>query len=340
MINICLAVVVIAIVLFVLGLKPRKLPPGPYPFPIIGNVLQLGSNPHQSFANLSKTYGPLMSLQHGKIYVVVVSSLEMAKQPYSQHCDGDPRLPPEFNDPFTHRKQMAKSSKICREHLFSAQRIEGSVGLRREKERKLCQYLQECCLSGRAINVGETAFATTFNILSSTLYSTDFGDYDSDASREFKGICRGFDHDFGNPNLADFFPLLKWVDPQGIKKLSEICIGNSIRMFGDIINQRLQPMDDSPKTHDLLQTLLDLRDESEDSLSINDIKYLFLWWLEVVNLKLEKIGDAVKFPTNCPVNEEDETTAAMEKIESDFRTILLMKLIFAIKCVLIVNYRV
>ncbi|RDX93628.1 Ferruginol synthase, partial [Mucuna pruriens] len=54
-------------------LLPKPLP-GPRPFPIIGNILELGTNPHQAVTKLSRIYGPVMSLKLGSITTVVISS--------------------------------------------------------------------------------------------------------------------------------------------------------------------------------------------------------------------------------------------------------------------------
>ncbi|KAL0329320.1 UNVERIFIED_CONTAM: Trimethyltridecatetraene synthase [Sesamum radiatum] len=58
----------------------RNLPPGPKPWPIIGNLNLVGSIPHQSLHFLSQKYGELMQLKFGTLPVVVASSPEMAKQ--------------------------------------------------------------------------------------------------------------------------------------------------------------------------------------------------------------------------------------------------------------------
>ncbi|WJX82440.1 unspecific monooxygenase [Trifolium repens] len=57
-----------------------KLPPGPYQFPIIGNILELGKNPHKTLTKLSQIYGPIMTLKLGTITTIVISSPQLAKQ--------------------------------------------------------------------------------------------------------------------------------------------------------------------------------------------------------------------------------------------------------------------
>ncbi|CAL8993778.1 unnamed protein product [Prunus brigantina] len=47
--------------------KRHLLPPGPKPFPFIGNLLELGNKPHLSLSlsltKLSQIYGPIITLQ-------------------------------------------------------------------------------------------------------------------------------------------------------------------------------------------------------------------------------------------------------------------------------------
>ncbi|XP_019165617.1 PREDICTED: cytochrome P450 750A1-like [Ipomoea nil] len=71
----------IALLLLAKHLRRRKLhlPPGPKPWPIIGNLNLIGALPHPSIHDLSLKYGPIMQLQFGSFPVVVGSSVEMAK---------------------------------------------------------------------------------------------------------------------------------------------------------------------------------------------------------------------------------------------------------------------
>lgn len=56
------------------------LPPGPPRLPIIGNMHLVGKNPHRSFAHLSETYGPVMSLKLGCLNTVVIASPNAARE--------------------------------------------------------------------------------------------------------------------------------------------------------------------------------------------------------------------------------------------------------------------
>lgn len=52
----------------------RPLPPGPRPWPLLGNLLELrGNQPHVTLARLAANYGPIFGLQLGQVYAVVLA---------------------------------------------------------------------------------------------------------------------------------------------------------------------------------------------------------------------------------------------------------------------------
>lgn len=57
----------------------KNFPPGPKPWPVIGNINLIAINPRRSVESLSKKYGEIMLLKVGQLPVVVVSSPKMAK---------------------------------------------------------------------------------------------------------------------------------------------------------------------------------------------------------------------------------------------------------------------
>ncbi|ELK35709.1 Cytochrome P450 2C29 [Myotis davidii] len=59
----------------------RKLPPGPTPLPIIGNLLQLDvKNISKSLSNLSKVYGPVFTVYFARKPMVVLHGYEAVKE--------------------------------------------------------------------------------------------------------------------------------------------------------------------------------------------------------------------------------------------------------------------
>ncbi|CAA2986737.1 ferruginol synthase-like [Olea europaea subsp. europaea] len=266
--------------------KSAKLPPGPYPFPIIGNILQLGENPHQSLAKLSQTYGPLMHLKMGYRETIVVSSPEMAKivlQKYDQTFSS--RTVPVTLESVEHGKfsmgfmpvdnQWRKLRRILKEQMFSLQRLDASQGIRREKLQKLYEYVNQCRVNGHAVDIAEATFTTSLNTISSTLFSVDFADFDSDSSQEFKDVVWNVMKCIGSPNLADYFPVLKYVDPQGISRRTKFYFGKLYAILDSIIDQRLISRGTSEK-NDLLEALLDLYQKPEPELSRNEIRHILM----------------------------------------------------------------
>lgn len=114
---------------------PVPLPPGPKPWPIIGNIVHLGPKPHQSTATMARTYGPLMHLRMGFVDVVVAASALVAAQFLKTHDSNFSNRPPNsgakhmaynYHDlvfaPYGPRWRMLR--KICSVHLFSAKALD------------------------------------------------------------------------------------------------------------------------------------------------------------------------------------------------------------------------
>ncbi|KAI8026413.1 Cytochrome P450 76T24 [Camellia lanceoleosa] len=254
---------------------PTLLPPGPNPFPIIGNILALGKRPHESLSNLSKIYGPLMYLMLGTIKTIVVSSPSIAKEVLQKHdqvCSS--RTIPHTGQVFDHDKVsmvwLPVSSpwrslrKIYKEHMFSTHCLDVGQGLRQKKVQELLDYVKLNCDNGREVDIGKAAFTTTLNLLSNTFFSIDMTHHSSDSSQEFKGLVWTIMELAGKPNLSDYFPLLRFIDPQGMHLQMKRCVQRLFDIFDGIINQRLHSRVSvsSPTTGDLLDVLLNLEKEN------------------------------------------------------------------------------
>ena len=144
-----ISLILLPIVVFILShfLKnsPKtKLPPGPKPWPIIGHIHLLGSKPHRSVTELSKAYGPLISLKLGSITTVVISSPDVAKEMFLKHdLAFSSRQIPDAGRIVDHHKfsivwlpvgpKWRDLRKLLAIQLFTNQQLDASQGLRKKK---------------------------------------------------------------------------------------------------------------------------------------------------------------------------------------------------------------
>ena len=267
-----------------------KAPPGPYPFPIIGNILELGSKPHQAVAKLSKTYGPLMTLKLGTITTIVISSPEITKEALQKNDQAfSSRTVPDMARAFNHHKNsigwlptnghwriLRKASAM---QIFAPKHLDATQELRRRKVQELLDHVNQSCNSSVAIDIGRAVFTSVLNSISNTFFSIDLAQHGSNLSQEFQGLICGAAEEAGRPNFADFFPVLRLVDPQGIRKRTTNYFAKVFGIFDGIINERveLRASAKGPKaSNDVLDSLLSLTEEDNSEMSCHDIKHLLL----------------------------------------------------------------
>ncbi|KAJ4827264.1 hypothetical protein Tsubulata_028109 [Turnera subulata] len=266
-----------------------KLPPGPVPSPIIGNLLDLGDKPHKSLAKLAKIHGPLMSLNIGQVTTIVISFATLAKEILQKHDSiFSSRTIPDAVRALDHHEfgiawlpvasAWRNLRKVCNSYIFTTQKLDANQELRRKKVLELVVDVQEHCLAGKAVDVSQAAFRTTFNALSNTVLSLDLSDSSSDTAQRFKEVVRGIMDEAGKPNLADYFPIFQYIDLQGIKRRTAIHFRKIFGLFDHIINERMQARNEEGylPSNDMLDTLLSISKESGDLMNDNYIKHLLL----------------------------------------------------------------
>ncbi|CAK7338761.1 unnamed protein product [Dovyalis caffra] len=266
------------------------LPPGPRQLPIIGNILALGNKPHRKLANLSKTYGPLITLKLGRITTIVISSPVIAKEALQKHDQALSSRPTRdairANNHYknsiiwlpasTHWKFLKKVSAV---QMFTPQKLDASQTLRQEKVQEMLDYVHENFNNGHVVDVGRVAFTTLLNLISNTFFSFDIANYNSNLSEEFSDLVVNVMELAGKPNIADYFPILRLVDPQGVRRKMNICFKRLTQIFDSIINERTKgrsSLGASKASHDVLDGLLILAKENDTELSYTDIQALLL----------------------------------------------------------------
>ncbi|KAI3711328.1 hypothetical protein L2E82_41331 [Cichorium intybus] len=280
--------------LVISGRRNSRLPPGPYAFPIIGNLLEFGVKPHHSLAILSKRYGHLMSLKLGSRTTIVISSPDMAKEFFQTHdISFSSRSVPNAvragdSDKYSivwlpAGDQWRKLRRITKEYLFSQQQLDASEWLRREKVLELLNHVNQCCTNEKALNIGGAAFTTSLNILSNFMFSMDLAQYGLESTQEFKDAVCSLLEASGKPSLPDLFPILNSLDPFGLLQQENVNASKLLTIFENIINKRLQTRSTSSSydgvsmtNKDVLDLLLDYNLKDESNFSQFDMKHLFL----------------------------------------------------------------
>nr|AKI33875.1 cytochrome P450 76AD1-like protein [Seguieria aculeata] len=266
-----------------------RLPPGPKPLPVIGNLHQLGETPHRSLAELARTYGPLICLKFGSITTIVVSSSVVAKEMFQKHdlSLANRKVPAAVrandHDKFSIAwlpvcPKWRNLRKISAIHSLSNQRLDDSQSLRQAKVLELLDYVRQCCKVGEAVDVGKAAFTTSLNLLSNTFFSLDLASHSSTDSGEFKELVWRIMEEIGKPNLADCFPVLRFISAVSVNSQLMGHSNKLNKVFAEIINERLKtPSSASAITGgDVLDTLLRLMEENDSELSFDDINHLLM----------------------------------------------------------------
>ncbi|KAL2537950.1 Cytochrome [Forsythia ovata] len=268
--------------------KSGKLPPGPYCFPIIGNIPLISRNPHQSLAKLAETYGPIMYLKLGSIDTIVVTSPKIAKEVLQHQALLGRRIPAatEVHGHDSHSMAWLPADnhwrilrKISKEHVFSVPRLEASQGLRQDKLQKLLDYVHECIVNHQLVDIGEAAFITSLNLMSATFFSVDCAQFNSDSTQEMKETLQAMTKVVTSFNLVDFFPVLKSIDPQRIVHKSNVCFGQIYSLLDNMINQRLKLRAESSEyveKNDLVESLLHYSQSNPSEFPRDFIKHFLL----------------------------------------------------------------
>nr|WHU31430.1 flavonoid 3'-hydroxylase [Echinacea purpurea] len=269
---------------------PNRLPPGPTPWPIVGNLPHLGTIPHHSLAALATKYGSLMHLRLGFVDVVVAASASVAAQFLKTHDANFASRPPNsgakhmaynYHDlvfaPYGPRWRLLR--KICSVHLFSAKALDDFRHIRQEEVAILTRALAGAGESpvklGLLVNVCTTN-ALARVMLGRRVFRTGGSDRKAD---EFKDMVVEMMVLAGEFNIGDFIPALDWLDLQGIAKKMKKLHTRFDSFLNTILEEHKSDNGSASGHRDLLSTLIALKDDADGEggkLSDIEIKALLL----------------------------------------------------------------
>ncbi|XP_052173770.1 probable (S)-N-methylcoclaurine 3'-hydroxylase isozyme 2 [Diospyros lotus] len=250
--------------------KAPPLPPGPRPWPIVGNLPHIGTKPHVVFAKLAQRHGPLISLRLGTQLVVVASSPAAAAEilkthdrflsgryvPHASYAKNPDKNHMSFGFTFECNDHWKLLRTVCRTEIFSAKAVDGQAGIREKKADELVGFLSS--KEGEAVRIAELVFVGVLNFLGTIFFSKEFIRLEG-AGRggaEINGHMKRLVEVLSRPNLSDFYPFLGGLDLQGLTKKFE---GAAAQIFGaweEILRERRRGGDSKMPATDFLDALL------------------------------------------------------------------------------------
>ncbi|KAF8022510.1 hypothetical protein BT93_F0124 [Corymbia citriodora subsp. variegata] len=241
--------------------KAPKLPPGPPPLPIIGNLHQLANPPHRCLHSLAKSYGPIMFLRFGNKPTVVVSSPEVAELVLRTHdsiLSSRPSL-----DAVRHlsygNKGMALADngaywrgmrRICMLQLLSPAKVESFAPMRREELGRVFGRVRAAAAAREAVDVSAEVAQLIGDLACRMIlgYSTRDKFNLKPVMLQALRLAQAF-------NLADYVPLLGALDLQGMTRRAKALNRALDKVLEDIMREHEEDTTGKYKG-DFIDTLL------------------------------------------------------------------------------------
>ncbi|XP_031479228.1 cytochrome P450 CYP82D47-like [Nymphaea colorata] len=211
--------------------KRRPTEPGGA-WPVVGHLgLLSGTTPlHRTLAALSEKQGPLFTLRLGQMRVLVVSSMDLAKECFTTNDQAFASRPPFESSkclgygcamfplaPYgPYWREVRKMATI---ELLSNKRLELLKHIRVEEVGSLVEALYRSCAGDYPVDMNRRFSNLSMNIMlrmvaGKRYFNLDGEENDSEAE-EFRNVISEFFHMLGVLTVSDVIPCLKWLDVGG-----------------------------------------------------------------------------------------------------------------------------
>lgn len=269
--------------------KSQFDPPGPHGLPIIGNLHQIDQlNLHTSLWNISKTYGPIVSLQFGFIPTIVVSSASLAKEVLktqdSVFCNrpslhGQQKLSYNGLDvAFSpYNEYWREMRKIFMAHLLGPKRVQCFSYIHEDEVSNAMKMIHGLALSSKKVNLSEITKRVTSTIMTRVGFGKSC--QDGHESKEVLHQLTELQAMIANFFASDLWPGLPFVG--SIDKLSgksdrlEKCFQYFDLFYQDLIDDHAHPIKFSKCEENeeyFLDILLRLKKDQHLNLTYDHIK--------------------------------------------------------------------
>ncbi|KAJ0804439.1 putative cytochrome P450 [Helianthus annuus] len=291
----------------------KNRPPSPRKLPIIGNLHQLGSNPHRALQTITNKHGPLVLIHLGSVPVLVASSAETACAILKTHdliFASRPKL--SIPDTLTYgSKNIAfapygehwrRVRSIAVLQLLSNKRVQSFRQVREQETHVIIDEIGKSC--GSVIDLGELLNLLTNNVICRVALGRTY------ESKKFNDLLARFTYLIGCFSVGNYIPWLSWVDRvSGLEARTKKVAKEFDEFLEGVLEEHVYKktmMDGegnrNDKGQDLLDILLDLQIESNTSFMHREvikagIMDLFAAGTDVTSTSIEwAISELIRHP--------------------------------------------
>ena len=225
-------------------LRSRGMPPGPFPWPVFGNLFSvgIGGHLHLSLARLADRYGNIMCVYLGNIRTIVVSDAAMAKELFSV-SDAKFASRPIHSLMYTTSKYVNQAEHDCDEvashytpkvrelrqimktELFAPRKLDTTANARKEELARMVDVIESFVRAGQPVDfrgvVNEFAVRQACRILFNKLWVHCERSKSEDLQpQDFRKMESDFHDLFAVPNIFGdvCLSVLRCLDLQGLEK--------------------------------------------------------------------------------------------------------------------------
>ncbi|XP_007251902.3 cytochrome P450 1A1 [Astyanax mexicanus] len=217
-----------------------KLLPGPQSIPIIGNVMELGLNPHLSLTTMSKRFGNVFKIHIGTRPVVVLSGGETVRQALIKQGDDFAGRPDLFSFQYINNgKSLAFSTdqagvwrhrrKLAQNALRSFSTLEGqtpeySCALEEHISKEglyLVERLRKVTKADGCFDPFRHIVVSVANVICGMCFGRRYS-HDHEELLSLVNLSDEFGQVAGNGNPADFIPFLRFLPSKTMETFVDI----------------------------------------------------------------------------------------------------------------------
>ncbi|KAH0981085.1 hypothetical protein GBA52_008262 [Prunus armeniaca] len=307
-----------------------KLPPGPKQLPIIGNLHQfIGALPHHAVTDLCNKHGPVMKLQLGEVFAVIISSPEAAKEVLKTSEISFAQRPEVYAVEIMsydhsgivfapYNEYWRQLRKISMMELLSTNRVRSFKSIREEEVWNLVEFV--AASEGHTINLSDKIYTMTNDVVSRAAFGNK-----CKYQHEFTLLVGEIIPLAGGFNIADLYPSLTFLRSMSGMKPALMKIQKKIdEILQDIVREHKMKREASRKgsgrlgedEEDLIDTLLNYEEANnhEFRLTTDQIK--------AVTMDIFSAGSETSATTmEWAMSELLKNPRVMEKVQSEVRQV-------------------